>query len=83
MMALDSRISANMAEKILEQRQQAPFKVPGDLSRVDPLLATITGVTCQGTVFRITARGFVKDAARTVEAVVRTTDGTILSWQEY
>lgn len=84
LMALDSRISASMAEQILEQRQLAPFKTIGDLSsRVNPLLATITGVTIQGTVFRITARGFVKDAARTVEAVVRTTDNTILSWQEY
>jgi general secretion pathway protein K len=83
LMALDSRISAGMADQILEQRQQAPFKTVGDLSRVSPLLTTITGLTCQGTVFRITARGFVKDAARTVEAVVRMTDNTILSWQEY
>jgi general secretion pathway protein K len=83
LMALDSRINAGMAEQILEQRQLAPFKTVGDLSRVNPLLTTITGLTCQGTVFRITARGFVKDAARTIEAVVRTTDGTILSWQEY
>ena len=84
LMALDSRISAGMAEQILEQRQLAPFKTIGDLSsRVNSLLTNITGVTIQGTVFRITARGFVKDAARTVEAVVRTTDNTILSWQEY
>jgi general secretion pathway protein K len=83
LMALDSSIDSQKAERIIEQRNLAPFKTVGELSsRVDPLLATITGVTCQGTVFRITARGFVKDAARTVEAVVRT-DGTILSWQEY
>jgi general secretion pathway protein K len=83
LMALNNQISAGMAEQILEQRQLAPFKTIGDMSsRVNPLLATITNLTCQGTVFRITARGFVKDAARTVEAVVRT-DGTILSWQEY
>lgn len=83
LMALDNRITDRMAEQILEQRQLAPFKAVGELSsRVDPLFTSVKGLTCQGTVFRITARGFVKDAARTVEAVYRT-DGTILSWQEY
>jgi general secretion pathway protein K len=84
LMALDSRISAGTAEQILEQRRLSPFKTAGDLARVDTLLTTLTNVTFlyKGTVFRITARGFVKDAARTVEAVYRT-DGTILSWQEY
>jgi general secretion pathway protein K len=83
LMAFDNRISAGMAEQIIEQRQLTPFKTVGDLARVSSLLTAITGLTCQGTVFRITARGFVKDAARTVEAVVRTSDNTILSWQEY
>ncbi|MDR3579060.1 MAG: type II secretion system minor pseudopilin GspK [Oryzomonas sp.] len=84
LMAFDPRISAGMAEQILEQRQLAPFKTIGELSsRVNPLFTSITGLTCQGTVFRITARGFVKDAARTVEAVVRTTGNAILSWQEF
>jgi len=90
LMALDSGIDDQMAEKILEQRRVSPFKVTDKpSSRVDPLLDNLTsrdGVTLRykGTVFRITARGFVKDAARTVEAVVRV-DGTpvILSWQEY
>jgi general secretion pathway protein K len=93
LMALDNRITDRMAEQVLEQRQLAPFKAPGELSsRVDPLLTNLTNspglpakvtFNCNGTVFRITARGFVKDAARTVEAVYRMTDNTILSWQEY
>lgn len=84
LMALDPRISASMAQQIIEQRQQAPFKTTGELSsRVDPLFTSLTYVTCLGSVFRITARGFVRDAARTVEAVVRTSDYAILSWQEY
>jgi general secretion pathway protein K len=84
LMALDSSIDSQKAERIIEQRNLAPFKVPGDLARVDSQLASslVKIATTQGTVFRITARGFVKDAARSVEAVVRT-DGTILSWQEY
>jgi general secretion pathway protein K len=84
LMALDSRIDDRMAERIIEKRLVTPFKGLGDLAQVDPLLTTLTNVTYlyKGTVFRITARGFVKDAARTVETVYRT-DGTILSWQEY
>jgi len=86
LMALDPRITSSMAEQILEQRKLAPFKTVGDLSsRVNPLFTSIIGLTCQGTVFRIAARGFVKDAARTIEVVVRTdgSSSSILSWQEY
>jgi general secretion pathway protein K len=84
LMALDSRIDDRMAERIIEERRLAPFKNSGDPGRVDPLLANLQSVKIKGTVFRITARGFVKDAARSVEAVVRI-DGTpqILSWQEF
>jgi general secretion pathway protein K len=85
LMALDSSIDSGSAERIIDERNVTPFKAPGELSRaVSSQLATslTSKVIVKGTVFRITARGFVKDAARTVEAVVRT-DGTILSWQEY
>jgi len=84
LMALDSSIDANMAGKIIEKRTLNPFKASGDLAQVDTQLTTLTNVIFKGTVFRITARGFVKDVARSVETVVRI-DGTpeILSWQEY
>ncbi|GFE59469.1 type II secretion system minor pseudopilin GspK [Geobacter sp. AOG2] len=90
-MALDSDIDEGLAERVIEERNRLPFTnsdTPG--SRVNnslfdnlPSRDKVT-LIYKGTLFRITARGFVKDAARTVEAVVRM-DGTpeILSWQEY
>jgi general secretion pathway protein K len=85
LMALDSHISESMAEQIIDERQQTPFKGTGDLSRVDSQLAvSLAGkVIFKGTVFRIKSCGFVKDAVRTVELVVRTTNSKILYWQEY
>ncbi|QEM69899.1 general secretion pathway protein GspK [Geobacter sp. FeAm09] len=86
LMALDSSITASVAERIMEERRLTPFKAIGELSRVDSRLAASLAKTgkVQGKVFRITAKGFVKEAARTVEAVVNV-DGTteILSWQEF
>ncbi|KAB0667170.1 general secretion pathway protein GspK [Oryzomonas japonica] len=86
LMALDSRISESMADQIIEARRLTPFKNVGELSRFDSQLgSTLQGrATTKGTIFRITARGFVKEAARTVEAVVNM-DGTgeFLSWQEF
>ncbi|KAA0889728.1 general secretion pathway protein GspK [Oryzomonas rubra] len=84
LMALDSRISGSIADRIIEERRLAPFKSIGELARADTILTTIKGMTIQGKIFRITARGFVKEAARTVEAVVNM-DGTgeFLSWQEF
>jgi general secretion pathway protein K len=85
LMALDSSIDSRTAERIIDERNLTPFKAPGELSRAvgSQLTSSLTSkVIVKGTVFRITSRGFVKDAARTVETVIRT-DGTILSWQEY
>jgi len=88
LMALDSRIDSRTADRIIDERKVAPFKSIGELSRagVDSQVASSLTLIARtnGMVFRITARGFVKDAARTVKAVVRV-DGTpaILSWQEY
>ncbi|WP_168206028.1 type II secretion system minor pseudopilin GspK [Geobacter sp. FeAm09] len=86
LMALDSSITASVAERIMEERRLTPFKAIGELSRVDSRLAASLAKTgkVQGKVFKITAKGFVKEAARTVEAVVNM-DGTTesLSWQEY
>lgn len=91
LMALDSEIDDRTAERIIEERNRIPFKESDKpSSRLNnPLLDNLytrdhVALNYIGTVFRITARGFVKDATRTVEAVVRV-DGTpeILSWQEY
>ena len=85
--ALDDQIDDRMAERILEERKLQPFRSPGELSRVDAkLAATLTGrASFKGSVYRVTSVARVKDAARTVEAVVWLTSGTpgALSWQEY
>jgi general secretion pathway protein K len=85
--ALDDMIDDRMADRIIEERTLQPFKSPGELSRVDAKLAsTLTGrASFKGSVFRVTSVARVKDAARTVEAVVWLPGGTtgILSWQEY
>ena len=85
--ALDDRIDDPMAQRILDERKSQPFKAEGELSRVDSQLASSLAarVIVKGSVFRVTSVARVKDAARTVEAVVWLTGGTagILSWQEY
>jgi len=90
--ALDDGIDDRMAESILERRRLTPFKATGELAQVPGLdagvvsrLAGASGITVKGSVFRIRAFARVKDAGRTVEAVVRLGGGTpeFLSWQEY
>ncbi|MDD2580390.1 MAG: type II secretion system minor pseudopilin GspK [Desulfuromonadaceae bacterium] len=84
--ALDERIDDRMAERIVEERRLQPFKTIGELSRVSGLDTIATGlggrITVKGGLFRIISVARVKDAARTVEAVVSST-GRVLSWQEY
>jgi general secretion pathway protein K len=90
--SLDERLDERMAERIMEERRLQPFKSLGELSRVpglDSVIATsrdLTGkIGFKGNLFRITAVARVKDAARTVEAVVRLSGSApeYLSWQEY
>ena len=90
--ALDEGIDDRMAESILERRRLTPFKTTGELAQVPGLdagvvsrLAGASGITVKGSVFRIRAFARVKDAGRTVEAVVRLGGGApeFLSWQEY
>jgi len=90
--ALDDGIDDRMAESILERRRLTPFKATGELAQVPGLdagvvsrLAGSSGITVKGSVFRIKAFARVKDAGRTVEAVVRLGGGApeFLSWQEY
>lgn len=86
LMALDSGIDLTLVQRILEERASQPFKSAGDLARADSRLAvSLTGrVVFKGTVFRIISRGFVKEAARSIETVARV-DGKpeYLFWQEY
>jgi len=92
LMALDEAIDDRMAESIMERRRLTPFKSSGEISQVAGLDAAAVGrlsgsswITVKGNLFRITAVAGVKEAGRTVEAVVRL-GGSVpeyLSWQEY
>lgn len=85
--ALDERIDDRIAERIVERRQLTPFKLSGELSLVPGMETIATGlggmISVKGNLFRITSVARVKESGRTVEAVVRLSDGKILSWQEY
>jgi general secretion pathway protein K len=85
--ALDERIDDRIAEQILERRRIQAFKDPSDLSKVPGMETIAFGllgrISAKGNLFRITSVARVKDSGRTVEAVVRLSDGKFLSWQEY
>lgn len=90
--ALDDGLDDRSAESILERRRLTPFKSTGELSQVPGLdagvvarLAGSSWITVKGSLFRIRSVARVKDAGRTVEAVVWLGGSTpeFLSWQEY
>ncbi|HBA71580.1 MAG TPA: general secretion pathway protein GspK [Geobacter sp.] len=90
--ALDDGIDDRMAESIMERRRLTPFKSTGELSQVSGLnpgavsrLSGSSSISVKGNLFRIIAVARVKDAARTVEAVVRLGGSApeYLTWLEY
>jgi general secretion pathway protein K len=87
--ALDDRIDGRLADRIVEERRLLPFKSTGELSRVPGMDSVSTGligkISVKGNLFRILSVARVKDAGRTVEAIVRVSGGSpeFLSWQEY
>ena len=87
LVALDERIDDRMAERIEEKRRQTPFKSTGELAQVsgmETIATTLVGkISVKGNLFKIVSVARVKDSGRTVEAVVRLSDGKFLSWQEY
>lgn len=92
LLALDEGMDERMAESILERRRLTPFKNTGEISDVPGIDAAVSGrlsrktwLTVKGDLFRINAVARVKDAARTVEAVVRLGGSApeYLSWREY
>lgn len=89
LMALDDRITPELADRIIRRRKDEPFRSPAELATVPGLesiaipLAARTAV--KGSVFRITATAEVRGVTRIVEQVVRITGGTsaTLYWREY
>lgn len=90
--ALDDGIDDRTAESILERRRLTPFKNSGELAQVPGIDTGVVGrlsgnaaITVKGSLFRIRSVARVKDAGRTVEAVVRLGGSApeYLLWQEY
>lgn len=87
--ALDERIDDRLADRIIEERQLRPFKSTAELSRVPGLDTIAIGllgkISVKGGLFRISSVARVKDAGRSVEAVVRLSGSgqEYLTWQEY
>lgn len=89
LMALDDRISATLADRIIQHRAETPFKHPAELGQVPGMeqisTSLLTRISTKGTVFRIRADGLINGVTRTVEAVVRMNGSTsnIIYWREY
>jgi len=88
LMALDDRITADLADRIIEKRRASPFKTVGDLASLpglESIAITLAGKTAvKGSVFRITATATVRGVTRIVERVVRVGSGvTTLYGREY
>jgi len=87
--ALDDRISDQMAQRIVEERRDTPFKSPADLTTVPGFetigIGLIDKITVKGNVYRIRAEGRVQDVSRAIEAVVRLSGSqpVFLYWREY
>lgn len=86
--ALDDRITDEMAQRVLDERKDLPFRNPAELSRVPgfDIIATslLTKISVKGNVYRIRSEGRVQEVSRTIEAVVRIgTPLQFLYWREY
>ena len=90
LLALDERMTASLADRILEHRKATPFKHPAELSQVAGMQqiapALLTRISTKGTVYRIRSEGVVIGTTRSIEAVIRivgSSTPSILYWREY
>ena len=89
LMSLDERITASLAEQIINYRKTTPFKDKSELVGVPGMDRIATGlqsrITVKSTVFRIKAAGQVNGTTRIVESVVSFAGGlpATLYWREY
>jgi general secretion pathway protein K len=87
--ALDDRISDDLAQRVIDYRSATPFKSPAELAKVPGFetIATglLTNMSVKGNVFRLLAEGRVQDVSRTIETVVRLggSKPQFLYWREY
>jgi hypothetical protein len=88
-MALDDRISPEMAQRVMDYRAGTPFQNPAELSKVAGFdtIATglLTNISVKGSVYRFRSTGRVQEVSRTIDAVVRLGGSRpqFLYWREY
>lgn len=86
--ALDPRIDAALARKILAYREQTPFRQPSDLGKIQELVdiyPTISPlIDVRSTTFHLTATGEVNRARQQVQAIVERGPDRfkVLYWRE-
>jgi general secretion pathway protein K len=89
LLALDEKMTDELADRIIDYRKITPFKFRGELSRVagmETIVASIkTPLRTKGSIYRIRSEAGLNGTTRVVEAVVRIagTSSTILYWREY
>lgn len=89
LMALDERITASLADQIIDYRQRTPFKDRANLARVPGMERIATGlmgrISTKSSVFRIRAEAQVNGTSRIIESVVNFSRGepTTLYWREF
>lgn len=88
LMALDDRITVDLADRIVQQRRSSPFRSVAELASIPGMetiaIALAGKTTVKGSVFRITARATVRGVTRVVERVVRVgSNVTTLYVREY
>lgn len=89
LMALDERITPDLAALITRHRKEKPFQHPAELGQVPGMApitpALLTRISTKGSVFSVNAEASVQGTTRRIEAVVRVTGATTATiyWREY
>lgn len=89
LMALDERITLEMADRVIDYRASTPFTNPAELAKVPGFENIATGlqtnISVKGNVYRFRSEGRVREVSRTIEAVVRLggTRPQFIYWREY
>lgn len=88
LLALDDRMTEDLAGRIVAYRKTTPFTIPGELAKVPGMETIATGlqgrIAVKGNIYRIIAQGQIGEATRVIEAVVRIngTKPVVLYWRE-
>lgn len=90
LMALDSQMTGDLADRIIEYRKSTPFKTRGELTKVagmDTIVSSIKiPLRTKGSIYRIRSEAVVNETTRIIESVVGVSTPAspqTLYWREY